>query len=238
MLIVGIVAAVVLLGLVGCFFLYRAFFSGKPTNGPVAKPTPIVEPTPDASTPAPTPFDNEPIVASSTPAAGELPAGAVQAPAKVSFDANNAENQDTRKAVLERVDLMPFPKATKDRLYKAVDTARSMGKIATIGFSTGQSAPSPAAVASLKQTFQRPDIQTLLTNPAAVVVVLGFADATGTAKKNKEASEQRAEKTLAALRDSLGLLNVMHSVGMGGSEFLGKGNLEKNRVAEIWIVIP
>ena len=43
---------------------------------------------------------------------------------------------------------------------------------------------------------------------------------------------------MKALRESCGLENVMHDIGMGGSEFLAKGNTEKNRVAEVWVVSP
>ena len=40
------------------------------------------------------------------------------------------------------------------------------------------------------------------------------------------------------MRDKCGVINVIHTVGMGGSKLLDAENLEKNRIVEIWAVIP
>ena len=48
----------------------------------------------------------------------------------------------------------------------------------------------------------------------------------------------RAESVLEAMRDKCGVNNVMHSVAMGGSTLLDANNLERNRVVEVWAVLP
>ena len=40
------------------------------------------------------------------------------------------------------------------------------------------------------------------------------------------------------LHDGVGLVNLMHAVGMGGQELFDPANLEKNRVVEVWAVQP
>ena len=48
----------------------------------------------------------------------------------------------------------------------------------------------------------------------------------------------RADTVLKAMRDKCEIINVMHTVGMGGSKLLDGKNLEKNRIVEIWAVLP
>jgi hypothetical protein len=40
------------------------------------------------------------------------------------------------------------------------------------------------------------------------------------------------------MRDKCGVDNLMHAVAMGGSKLLDAQNLEKNRVVEVWAVLP
>ncbi len=40
------------------------------------------------------------------------------------------------------------------------------------------------------------------------------------------------------MKDKLSVINVMHTVGMGGSKLLDAQNLEKNRIVEVWAVLP
>ena len=70
------------------------------------------------------------------------------------------------------------------------------------------------------------------------MVILGFADPKGDPKKNLEVSQLRADVVFKAMRDKCGVQNVMHTVGMGGSKMLDEKNLEKNRIVEIWAVLP
>jgi outer membrane protein OmpA-like peptidoglycan-associated protein len=152
---------------------------------------------------------------------------------------NKEENSEVKKQVLMRIDSMPTLSPTnRSKLYKAVDRARGMYKMAVISFDSGRIAPAPAAVAQLAEGLHTPDAQRLLSDPTAVIVVLGYADSKGDDKRNLQISIDRAENLVNALRDQGRILNVMHAVGMGSSEMFGKGQRDKNRVVEIWAVLP
>ena len=68
--------------------------------------------------------------------------------------------------------------------------------------------------------------------------MLGYADKKGDPGKNEEISLARANAVLNVLQNKFRLLNVMHSVGMGSSEMFDAQNLDKNRVVELWAVLP
>jgi outer membrane protein OmpA-like peptidoglycan-associated protein len=142
--------------------------------------------------------------------------------------------------VLKRIDLMPNITAeNKDKLYVSVERARQMGKIVTIPFASGRVDLAPADVDQLRATLASAQLQPFLTDPTCVLVVLGFADPKGDEKANLHISTERAENVLNTLRDKCGVLNVMHAVGMGGSTLFGNAqDAERNRVAEIWAVLP
>ena len=152
---------------------------------------------------------------------------------------NKQENSEVKKQVLVRIDSMPnLSPANRSKLYTAVDRARGMYKMAIVSFDSGRIAPTPAAVTQLVDGLRTADVQRLLTDPTAVIIVLGYADSKGDDKKNLQISTERAESLSKALRDQGKILNVMHAVGMGGSEMFGKGQRDKNRVVEIWAVLP
>lgn len=199
-----------------------------------ATPPPAAVPDEVTSTPAPlaTTQGGEPPQAP----AGE--AENVQPSRTLNFDGREAENQETRRAVLQRIAAMSMSPAQRDRLSEAVDHARGMAKIITINFAAGHTELGAAAVGQLKQALQRPDIQKVLNDPSAVFIVLGFADPKGSPQVNKETSQRRADRTLAALRGPCGLGNVMHALGMGGSEIVDQAHAEKNRAVEVWAVQP
>jgi hypothetical protein len=43
---------------------------------------------------------------------------------------------------------------------------------------------------------------------------------------------------MEALRDQCGIQNVMHVVPMGGTDLLDARELAKNRIVEVWAVLP
>ena len=67
---------------------------------------------------------------------------------------------------------------------------------------------------------------------------LGFADKKGDPKQNQEISLARANAVMEVLENRFHLLNVMHAVGMGSSEMFDAQNFDKNRVVEVWAVLP
>jgi outer membrane protein OmpA-like peptidoglycan-associated protein len=163
----------------------------------------------------------------------------VTAPERIDLDLSKKENKAVKAEVLTRVDLMPnVSQSNKDKLYSAVERARSMGKIVTIPFGSGKTDLSPADLQALKTELEKPDIAKLRGDPTAVFVILGYADPKGDPKKNLAISQTRADSVLKAMRDKLEVINVMHTVAMGGSKLLDAQNLEKNRIVEIWAVLP
>jgi outer membrane protein OmpA-like peptidoglycan-associated protein len=188
-------------------------------------------PTADFIPPAP-PTGTEP-----EPAAAEPPA-TVAMPAQIDLDISKAENRKVKDEVLTRVDLMPITQAKKDQLYSSVERARQMGKVLTIPFGKGLTTLAAADLAAMKTELDKPEIMKLREDPTAVFVILGFADPKGDPKKNVQFSQQRADVVLAAMRDKVGVFNVLHSVAMGGSTLLDAQNLEKNRIVEVWAVLP
>ena len=172
-------------------------------------------------------------------AADEPPPTAVDANAPFNFDVNDASNAAVRTEVLQRIDLMPNISASnKDKLYASVDHARKMGRVLTFPFEKGETAAHAADVEHLKQQVQTPAFKQLLDDPTVVFVVLGYADPKGSAKLNADISLSRANSVLNALRDKCGFQNVMHAVAMGGSTLFSKEDAQKNRIVEIWAVVP
>ena len=163
----------------------------------------------------------------------------IVAPPTLNLDVASAENQQVKAEVLKRIDIMPnVTQANKDKLYNSVERARSMGRVLTIPFASGRTTLSPTDIQALKGQLESPAIMKLRDEPTAVFVILGYADPKGDEKKNLDFSQARADAVLAAMRDKCGIENLMHSVAMGGSTLLDAANLEKNRIVEVWAVLP
>lgn len=179
-----------------------------------------------AATPAPTASTNE-------------PPATVTAPPQIDMSLEKAENKKVKEEVLKRIDLMPsVSAANKDKLYNSVERARSMGKVLTIPFGSGKMTLGVAEAQALKEELEKPDMLKLREDPTAVFVILGYADPKGDEKKNIAISQARADAVLDAMKDKIGVNNVMHSVAMGGSTIVDDKNLEKNRIVEVWAVLP
>ena len=167
------------------------------------------------------------------------PPPTVTAPRQIDMSLAKAENQKVKDEVLKRIDLMPnVSSANKDKLYNSVERARSMGKVLTIPFGSGKITLGLAEAQALKEELEKPEIMKLREDPTAVFVILGYADPKGDEKKNIAISQARADAVLEAMREKAGVNNVMHSVAMGGSTIVDEKNLEKNRIVEVWAVLP
>ena len=163
----------------------------------------------------------------------------VTSPQRIDLDVTKQENKTEKSEVLTRIDLMPtISSGNKDKLYNAVERARSMGKVLTIPFASGKTELGANDIQQIKTELEKPELVKLRGEPSTVFVILGYADPKGDAKKNIAVSQARAEVVLKAMRDKCDVINVMHTVGMGGSKLLDAQNLEKNRIVEIWVVQP
>jgi outer membrane protein OmpA-like peptidoglycan-associated protein len=200
-----------------------------PTPTPTPSPTPTPTPTPaPATTPASTPGPNS----TSTPVA-DTSGGTID------LDITLPEIAEVKRAVLKRIDLMPnVSSQNKDRLYTAVDRARGMGRLFSITFETSLTKIAPEEIASMKSQLDHPQVKKLLDDPTLVLVILGYADKQGDDQKNLQISSARAQAVMDALRDQLGIQNVMHVIPMGGTDLLDPRELAKNRIVEVWAVLP
>ena len=161
------------------------------------------------------------------------------APAKIELNPERQETRAVRDDVLQRIDLIPnITPVNKDKLYISVQRARSMGLVLTVPFASGRTAISAAEIPALKTALEAPAVMKLRDDPTAVFVVLGYADAKGDEKKNLHISQERADSVVAAMRDKCAVGNVSHAVAMGGSKLHDSGSPEKNRIVEIWAVLP
>jgi outer membrane protein OmpA-like peptidoglycan-associated protein len=188
-------------------------------------------------------------VASGVQRSPEVPSGAkaAQRPVSVVEDntspppvvANPVEQDAMRQEVLNRIDLMrSLSQADKDKLYAQVERAREFRKVAIIPFSKSGTTPSGAQIEALTRRLKEPEMQKLVGDPTVLLVMVGFADLQGEESKNLEVSRARAESVVKALREKSDVINVMHSVGMGGQNLFDQANLEKNRLVEVWAVQP
>jgi len=205
---------------------------------PSSQTTPVADtPTPEPSAmPVATPIPAEAPAATASPSAPVEAGVQAQTP---NLDLQDSQNQRVKSDVLKRIDLMPTISAEdKDKLYISVERARQMGKVLTIPFASGRTNLNDSDVGQLRTALAAPALQPLLKDPTCVFVILGFADLKGDEKTNLRISTDRAESVLKTL-EHLGVLNVLHAVGMGGSTLFGdEHDAERNRVVEVWAVLP
>ena len=173
------------------------------------------------------------------PAPAAEPPVEIQAVETVNLDAENRENQLVKAEVLDRIDVMPnLSDEEKDKLYVQVERARGMGKVITIPFSSGKRSIAASDLSALASKLTLPQIQKFTEDPTVVFVILGFADKKGDPQQNLAISRERAQSVEKMLKERCGVMNVVHSVGMGSSEMFDVENLDKNRVVEVWAVLP
>lgn len=198
--------------------------SEKPkTTAPVTESTTksTISVTPPAATPV-----------AETPPANEPPPAAPTA-------TNEAVTDQVRQEVLTRIDKIPnLSPEKKDRLYVSVQRAQDMRKIVEIPFGSGQAQMPTASAPEVKKLLETPEVMKFRDNLTGVFVVLGFADAKGDEKSNYAISEKRAKSVVDFMEKQCAVKNVTHAVAMGGTNLVDKNNAAKNRVAEIWAVLP
>jgi outer membrane protein OmpA-like peptidoglycan-associated protein len=229
----AIIFALVAFGIAG-FIVFEAVMakrhSGEVTPA-VASASPSTSASPTATAAAVTTKKTETPVAQSS--------GTVASANSPGVSSDSKEEEDTRKEVLTRVDLMHnLSDKEKDQLYAQIERARGFTKIALLPFQSGRTAPGAAQVDDLVKRIQDADVQKLLSDPTVALIFVGYADTQGTEASNLEISRTRAESVQKMVSARLKLANLMHSVGMGGQELFDKTNREKNRVVEVWAVQP
>lgn len=174
-----------------------------------------------------------------TPAPAPEPAPVPETAPAAPISTNEAVTDQVRQEVLTRIDKMPnLTPEKKDRLYNSVQRARDMRKLVEISFASGQSSMPASSGPQVKKLLEEPTVMRFRDDLTAVFVVLGFADSSGNEKANLEISERRASSVVDFMERQCGVKNVTHAVGMGGTNLVDKNNAAKNRIAEIWAVLP
>lgn len=198
-------------------------------------------PVPEAPSTTTPPNTTTPETADTPPPANPDKKGDAEPPPTVVVAQRIDVNIDpqVKAEVLKRIDLMPGLTPTeKDKLYNSVERARKMNHVITVPFAKGKATLAPGDALALKDALEKPDVAALRAEPIAVIVVLGYADPKGDAKANLQYSKERADVVVNQIKKDFGDRNVVRSIGMGGSTLLDAQNLEKNRIAEVWIVQP
>lgn len=163
----------------------------------------------------------------------------VTAPETISTDLADAETRSVRAEVLKRIDVMPnLGDEEKDKLYVQVERARGLAKVITVPFASGARSVAPASAAGIQKALTLPQVEKFSSDPTVAFVVLGYADRKGDPQANQKISLDRAEEVVRVLKDRARVMNVIHAVGMGGSEMFDPKALDKNRVVEVWAVLP
>lgn len=205
----------------------------------VACEKPAASPPPKAPPETPEPGFAGVATPSPSPTAATQPAELVSTPQEINTNAEDTENRAVRAEVLKRIDVMPnLGQEEKDKLYVQVERAQAMGKVITIPFASGAHTVAPASLAGISKALTLPQVMKFSGDPTVVFVVLGYADKKGDPKANQAISLQRAEAVADVLQNKVGVMNVVRAVGMGGSEMFDTGALDKNRVVEVWVVLP
>jgi outer membrane protein OmpA-like peptidoglycan-associated protein len=198
-------------------------------------PAPVASPTATPATPTPTAVA---AVTETPPPTAEPTATPVPSVGTLNFDTANPEIAAVRREILRRIERSPYPQAQKDRAYELVDKAHGLGRLFTVSFETSVTKLPPQEIGLAQSTISQPQIKKVLEDPAVVLVILGFADRQGDDVKNQQLSQGRAQATLEMLRDKCGVLNVMYPIAMGGTDIFDAKEFSKNRIVEVWAVLP
>ena len=126
----------------------------------------------------------------------------------------------------------------KDYLYSQVERARGFTKLAIVPYGFRQLWPDSYQTNYLLENLSKPTIAKIFEDPTVVLVTVGYSDLKGSDERNLEISRTRAENLIKLLHRKTKITNLMRAVGMGGSDLFDKMDLEKNRVVEMWIVLP
>ena len=159
--------------------------------------------------------------------------------AKIQVTPSAVEVDSTRKEVEERINLLPLMSAEgKKRLIDKMSKARWMKRLCVIRFDTGRRALSRTAADALLESFNQPEIRNKVSDPTVMLIVAGYADNAGSASTNLRISQERAENVSKILKERANLLNVIQTVGMGGTDILDSNEPNQNRAVEIWVLAP
>lgn len=140
-----------------------------------------------------------------------------------------------------RIDEAPaelYSEKAKTKVRDGLKNARRIFKVHTVFFEKGGAVTQQKDITQLNKALEEQSLQEVMADPRSVFFVLGFADKSGAADTNKKLSIARADAVIALLRDECNVLNFTYPVAVGSTEIVAPENKEKNRAAEVWLVLP
>jgi outer membrane protein OmpA-like peptidoglycan-associated protein len=212
-------------------------FSVAPTPTPPSTetPTPTAIPSPtEASSPTPTstpiPIPTPSPVSTPSPVLPSTP---------TFFDLTGASGEGVKEEIRKRIELQPTAtRQQKDRVSAMVESAKRIGRLVVTYFPTADINLPPQEVASVQAQMAQPKVQKLLEDPALLIVVLGYADKRGSEKADIDLSFGRAKTVSEIIQTKCGVLNALYPIPMGGTDLFDPREFSKNRVVEVWAVLP
>jgi outer membrane protein OmpA-like peptidoglycan-associated protein len=209
-----------------------------PTTAPPKPPTPVPVVAATTHPPAVPPTPGPP----PTPVVATPEVSAPPAPEPVrEVTTASPEGAALLSDATARIDEAPaelYSEKAKIKVREGLKAARRIFKVHTVYFEKGGAVTQGKDVAELTKSLENPSLQDAMNDPRSVFFVLGFADKTGTPETNKKLSTSRADAVIALLRDKCGVLNLTYPVAVGSTEIVAPENKEKNRAAEVWLVLP
>lgn len=197
-------------------------------------PAPAMPATP--TTPGAPPVVGTP---SGVPAPADAPPPAPEAVREVA--AASPEGAALLADATARIDEAPpdlYSDKAKAKVRDGLKNARRIFKVHTVYFEKGGAQTQAKDVEQLTKSLEAQALQEATADPRSVFFVLGFADKTGAPETNKKLSVARADAVIGLLRDKCGVLNFTYPVAVGSTEIVAPENKEKNRAAEVWLVLP
>src|SRR5258708_2971056 len=125
----------------------------------------------------------------------------VATPAPVAPPEKSTVTNVERQEVLQRIDLMPnVTAAVKERMYPYVERPQSLQRLVTVSFETSHTRVSEKEATRVVKESKKPPFASMARDPAAIFVVLGYADQGGEEKRNQQISTARAASVIELLQ--------------------------------------
>jgi outer membrane protein OmpA-like peptidoglycan-associated protein len=152
---------------------------------------------------------------------------------------SSAELGATKEDIKKRINAIPrMSDSEKTKLIDKLDSAQYMQRVGVVYFPTGSNVLPKPSVDKLVSLFKAPELVQKMSDPTLVFIVAGYADMTGDPRGNYKLSDERAQAVANVLPDAAGVLNLVRTVPMGGTDLLSGRRPDQNRAVEIWAVIP